>query len=179
MDEASPLPSAPACAPEPALAPTLRDHVLEGRFFGARHGPGVEDLTAFLAATAGEAAWRWFGADHAATLLRAGPGTLRQALDRDIAQLDQAIGAQLDAVLHYPKLRKLEGSWRGLAWLVQSVPAGARVKLRVLNAAWAELCRDLERAAEFDQSNLFRKVYCWSWTTRCATVPARAVRPTT
>jgi type VI secretion system protein ImpD/type VI secretion system protein ImpC len=36
---------------------------------------------------------------------------------------------------------------------------GGRVKLRILNVSWAEICRDLERAAEFDQSQLFRGVY--------------------
>ena len=31
--------------------------------------------------------------------------------------------------------------------------------MKVLNISWPELCRDLERAVEFDQSQLFRKVY--------------------
>ena len=38
--------------------------------------------------------------------------------DRDIAQLDRMISRQLDAILHQERLRRLEGSWRGLAWLV-------------------------------------------------------------
>lgn len=155
MDQAAILPA----APEPDGAPTLRERVLQGRFFGARHGDGAAELAALVAGAPDAAAWRWFGADGAAALLRAGPEALREALDRDIALLDQAISAQLDAVLHHPRLRRLEGAWRGLAWLLRGVPPGARVKLRVLNAAWPELCRDLERAAEFDQSNLFRKVY--------------------
>lgn len=158
MDEPSPFPSTTAPSPAPLAVPA-RDSVQAGRFFGVRHEQGAAGLAAFLAASEGESAWRWFGADGAATLLRAGPDALREALDRDIARLDQAISAQLDAVLHHPRLRRLEGSWRGLAWLVRGVPGGGRVKLRVLNATWAELCRDLERAAEFDQSNLFRKVY--------------------
>src|SRR5262249_17753666 len=33
------------------------------------------------------------------------------------------------------------------------------VKVRVLNISWKELTRDVERALEFDQSQLFRKVY--------------------
>lgn len=155
MDQAS----SPASRPKPETAPTLRESVLDGRFFGARYGSVAENLAELVAAPLDEAAWRWFGTGQAATLLRSGPDALRTALDRDIASLDQAIGAQLDAVLHHSRLRRLEGTWRGLAWLVRGVPAGARVKLRLLNAAWPELCRDLERAVEFDQSNLFRKVY--------------------
>ena len=34
-----------------------------------------------------------------------------------------------------------------------------RLKIKILNVGWPEICRDLERAIEFDQSLLFRKVY--------------------
>lgn len=155
MDQAA----APPAAPRASAAPPLRGRVLEGRFFGDRHRDDAERLAALVAGPPEEAAARWFGAEAAVVLLRAGSEALREALDRDIASLDGLIGAQLDAVLHHPRLRRLEGTWRGLAWLVRGVPPGARVKLRALNAAWPELCRDLERAAEFDQSNLFRQIY--------------------
>jgi type VI secretion system protein ImpD/type VI secretion system protein ImpC len=85
----------------------------------------------------------------------------RLLLDQRIAELDALIAGQLDAILHHPRLRRLEGSWRGLHWLLATLPtpAGPTVKVKLLNLSWAELCRDLERAAEFDQSQLFRKVY--------------------
>jgi type VI secretion system ImpC/EvpB family protein len=80
-------------------------------------------------------------------------------LGRDIARIDALLSAQLDAVLHHPALQKLEASWRGLRYLVDQVPDGANVKVRVLSATWKELARDQDRALEFDQSQLFRKVY--------------------
>jgi type VI secretion system ImpC/EvpB family protein len=84
---------------------------------------------------------------------------LRLALDRTIAAIDALVATQLDAILHHDRLRRLEGSWRGLAWLVRGQePAGA-VRTKVLNLAWRELCRDLARATEFDRSQIFRKVY--------------------
>jgi type VI secretion system protein ImpD/type VI secretion system protein ImpC len=46
-----------------------------------------------------------------------------------------------------------------LAWLVGGLDPTSRVKVKVLNMSWPELRRDLERAIEFDQSQLFRKVY--------------------
>ena len=46
-----------------------------------------------------------------------------------------------------------------MKFLVESVPEGANVRVRVLNASWKDLVRDQERAIEFDQSQLFRKVY--------------------
>jgi type VI secretion system ImpC/EvpB family protein len=78
---------------------------------------------------------------------------------RDVAALDELLEAQLEAILHHPAFQRLEASWRGLRWLVESVPMDARVRVRVLSVSWLDLARDTERAIEFDQSQLFRKVY--------------------
>jgi type VI secretion system ImpC/EvpB family protein len=79
--------------------------------------------------------------------------------DRVIAEIDALISVQLDAILHHPRLRRLEGTWRGVAWLLSGLDSSAPVHVRLLDLSWNALCRDLERAAEFDQSQLFRKVY--------------------
>ncbi|MGE4047929.1 MAG: type VI secretion system contractile sheath large subunit [Acetobacteraceae bacterium] len=80
-------------------------------------------------------------------------------VDRILARIDTAVSAQIDTILHHPRLQKLEGTWRGLNWLVGTVPPGASVRVKLLALPWAELCRDLGRAAAFDQSVLFRKIY--------------------
>jgi type VI secretion system protein ImpD/type VI secretion system protein ImpC len=82
-----------------------------------------------------------------------------EAMDRDIAAIDRLVSAQLDAVLHAPRLQRLEGSWRGLDWLSRSLPAERSLRIRLLAVSWREVVRDLERAPEFDQSQLFRKIY--------------------
>jgi type VI secretion system ImpC/EvpB family protein len=47
-----------------------------------------------------------------------------------------------------------------LRFLVEETPEGSNVKIKVLNASWKDLTRDLTvRSLEFDQSDLFRKVY--------------------
>jgi type VI secretion system protein ImpD len=84
---------------------------------------------------------------------------IARRLVRDIARLDELLGAQVNAILHHPAFQRLEASWRGLAYLVTQMPPGANVKVRVLGVSWRELARDAERALEFDQSVLFRKVY--------------------
>ena len=53
----------------------------------------------------------------------------------------------------------MEASWRGLRYLVEQVEEGINVKIRVLSVTWKDLALDLERAIEFDQSQVFRKVY--------------------
>ena len=80
-------------------------------------------------------------------------------LMQDVAVLDHLIEVQLNAILHAPELQKLEATWRGLSWLVERVPENAAVKVRFLDVTWAELARDADRAIEFDQSQLFKKVY--------------------
>ena len=145
----------PAAPPEQG---GIRDTILAGRFLGARDR-GLEDLlTEFLTAEPSQAAEIWFGTALAARL-RAQADGLRCAFDRDIAGIDTMLSEQVDAILHDKRLQKLEGSWRGLAWLVDGTDQGTRLKIKVLNIGWPEICRDLERAIEFDQSHLFRKVY--------------------
>jgi type VI secretion system protein ImpD/type VI secretion system protein ImpC len=84
---------------------------------------------------------------------------LSDSLDRVIARIDAMVSAQLDAILHHPRMRRLEGAWRGLAWLVHGLAPAAPVRVKLLPLTWPALCRDLTRAAEFDQSLLFRKIY--------------------
>ncbi len=123
-------------------------------------GDAAAELAAFLHGNLGfgEALEAWFG-EAVTSLLAAGGDRLRAALDRDIADIDAALGDQLDAVLHHPRLRALEGRWRGIAWLISGIEPGRRVKVRLLPVSWSELCRDLERALEFDQSITFRRIY--------------------
>jgi type VI secretion system protein ImpD len=100
----------------------------------------------------------WFG-DHWVLQTPADRHRVLQALDRDIAWLDALMTEQLNEILHHQRMQKLEASWRGLEYLAGQAESSEEIKLRVLNVAWAEVCKDLERAIEFDQSQLFTKVY--------------------
>jgi type VI secretion system protein ImpC len=76
-----------------------------------------------------------------------------------IGEIDRKLSAQLNEVMHCPEFQTLEGTWRGLHYLVHQSDTGDRLKIRVLNVKKQELQKDLEKAAEFDQSALFKKVY--------------------
>jgi type VI secretion system protein ImpD/type VI secretion system protein ImpC len=145
-------------APATAEVPALRDAVLSGRFFSAGFQDDAERVAEFGAVRGAATVAAWFGAAAAARLGGRRDG-IRLALDRDIAAIDALIAEQLDAILHHPRLARLEGSWRGLFWLADGFEPGNRIKVKVLSAAWSEICRDLERAPEFDQSHMFRKIY--------------------
>ena len=81
------------------------------------------------------------------------------ALNKRIAEIDELIGKQLDEVLHDEKFQKLEASWRGLHYLVMNSETSPGLKIRLMNASRKELQQDLEKAVEFDQSQLFKKLY--------------------
>lgn len=99
----------------------------------------------------------WFGLDS--PVLRSGAERIRAALIRDIAAIDDLLTDQVNAILHAPAFQRLEASWRGVDFLVRQADGLRAVDIRILNAGWPELCRDFERALEFDQSQLFNKVY--------------------
>ena len=76
-----------------------------------------------------------------------------------IAKLDHLISIQLNEVMHHPSFQKLEGSWRGLKYLLDQSETGESLKIKIFNCNKKELLRDMQRAPEFDQSALFKKVY--------------------
>jgi type VI secretion system protein ImpC len=76
-----------------------------------------------------------------------------------IAQIDHLLSLQLNEIMHHPDFQRLEGSWRGLKYLMNQSETGPMLKVKVLNVSKKDLLRDLQRAPEFDQSALFKKVY--------------------
>jgi type VI secretion system protein ImpC len=76
-----------------------------------------------------------------------------------IAQIDHLVSIQLNEVLHNQAFQKLEGSWRGLKYLLNHSETSDKLKIKMLNVTKKELLRDLQRAPEFDQSAMFKKVY--------------------
>ena len=76
-----------------------------------------------------------------------------------IAQIDHLLSIQLNEILHHPSFQKLEGTWRGLKYLIDQSETSDQLKIKVMNVSKRELLRDLQRAPEFDQSALFKKVY--------------------
>ena len=84
---------------------------------------------------------------------------LTRTFDQAIAAIDNKLSQQLNAIMHDPKFLKLEGSWRGLHYLVMNSETGTNLKIRLMNLPKREMIRDLQRAVEFDQSQLFKKIY--------------------
>jgi type VI secretion system protein ImpC len=77
-------------------------------------------------------------------------------INEQIAELDDLISAQLNEILHHEEFQKMEGAWSGLNHLVMNTETSTRLKIRLLPVTRDELQKDLDKAVEFDQSNLFK-----------------------
>lgn len=84
---------------------------------------------------------------------------LTASIDARIAELDELISTQLNAIMHHPDFQKLEASWRGLKYLTDQSETSTQLKIKVLNASKKDLVKDFKASSEFDQSALFKKIY--------------------
>ncbi len=95
--------------------------------------------------------------------LMSGQATVSKDVEKQInywiSEIDRLLSAQLNEIMHAEEFQKLEGSWRGLFYLVDKTETSTMLKIRVLNASKNELRKNLENAIEFDQSALFKMVY--------------------
>jgi len=84
---------------------------------------------------------------------------LSVTINNAITEIDKIMSTQLSSIMQHEKFQKLEGSWRGLNHLIMNSETSSELKIRMLNINKKELSRDLEKAVEFDQSQIFKKVY--------------------
>src|SRR5688500_7742729 len=83
----------------------------------------------------------------------------REEILQKISAIDELISLQLNEILHHPEFKALEAIWRGLHYLVRETDPGLKVKIMMLNAGKKDLLKDFERALEFDDSQIFKKVF--------------------
>lgn len=78
-----------------------------------------------------------------------------------IAGIDSMMSTQMDEIMHCPEVREMEGTWRGLHYLVNNTETDQKLKIRVLNITKDELADHLEdyEGQMWDQSGAFKKIY--------------------
>lgn len=84
-----------------------------------------------------------------------------KSIEAIISALDQKITQQITQILHHPDFQKLEGTWRGLAYLVNNTETDETLKIRVLNISKKDLAKTIAKykGTAWDQSPLFKKLY--------------------
>ncbi|WP_342113476.1 type VI secretion system contractile sheath large subunit [Pseudoduganella sp. OTU4001] len=84
-----------------------------------------------------------------------------KTIEAMVAALDAKLTEQVNLILHHPDFQKLEGSWRGLHYLINNSETDEQLKIRFMNISKAEAGKMLKRwkGAAWDQSPLFKKIY--------------------
>jgi type VI secretion system protein ImpC len=76
-----------------------------------------------------------------------------------IADIDELLSRQLNAIMHAEEFQKLESAWKGLHYFVSNTECSTMLKIKVMNVSKTDLLKDFRKATDFDQSALFKKVY--------------------
>jgi type VI secretion system protein ImpC len=78
-----------------------------------------------------------------------------------IAAIDAKLTEQINEIIHNEQFRSLEGTWRGLHFLVNNTETDEMLKIRVLNISKKDVGKVLKKykGTAWDQSPLFKQVY--------------------
>jgi type VI secretion system protein ImpC len=84
-----------------------------------------------------------------------------KSIESIIAEIDQRLSEQLNQILHNENFKKLEGSWRGLSYLVNNTETDETLKIRVFNISKKDMSKTLKKfkGTAWDQSPIFKKLY--------------------
>ncbi|MCR5084846.1 MAG: type VI secretion system contractile sheath large subunit [Succinivibrionaceae bacterium] len=88
-------------------------------------------------------------------------GNAIKTIEGIIAELDKKLSAQVNEIIHHKDFEALEGSWRGLSYLVNNTATSDSLKIRVMNVNKKELSKELKKfkGTSWDQSPMFKKIY--------------------
>jgi type VI secretion system protein ImpC len=73
-----------------------------------------------------------------------------------VARMDEALAAQLRAVLHDPGFQALEAAWRAAFFLVRHLDTGANLRLYLIDVSRAELAADLLATEDLHLTGIYR-----------------------
>jgi len=88
-------------------------------------------------------------------------GDVTKTISGMIAELDKKLSEQINLIIHHEDFKALEGSWRGLHYLVNNTETDEMLKIRVLNISKNDLKKTLKKfeGTAWDQSPIFKKLY--------------------
>jgi type VI secretion system protein ImpC len=78
-----------------------------------------------------------------------------------IAEIDRKLSEQINMIMHHEDFQALEGSWRGLHYLVNNTETDETLKIRVFDISKNDLAKTIKKykGTAWDQSPLFKKLY--------------------
>ncbi len=84
-----------------------------------------------------------------------------KSIESIIAEIDKRLTEQVNLVLHHKEFQQLEGTWRGLHYLINNTETDEMLKIRVMNISKNDLGKTLKKfkGTAWDQSPIFKKMY--------------------
>ena len=84
-----------------------------------------------------------------------------KTIETIIAEIDKKLSEQINLIMHHEDFKQLEGSWRGLHYLVNNTETDEMLKIKVLNISKKDLGKTLKKfkGTAWDQSPLFKRFY--------------------
>ncbi|MBS0352027.1 MAG: type VI secretion system contractile sheath large subunit [Proteobacteria bacterium] len=131
-----------------SVAESPSESLLEKAINATKHTkrPDAEELLKALSDQALKGAIKW-------------DSNLTRSISEAIKAIDSTLSEQLSLIMHHEKFKKLEGSWRGLYRLVNNSETSNNLKIKLFNVPKEELSKDARKAIDFDQSQLYKKIY--------------------
>lgn len=88
-------------------------------------------------------------------------GDTVRTIESIVGEIDRKLSEQINEIIHHDDFKKLEGSWRGLSYLVNNTETDESLKIRVLNVSKDEVGKTLKKfkGTAWDQSPLFKSIY--------------------
>ncbi len=88
-------------------------------------------------------------------------GDALKSINALIAEIDKKLSEQINQILHHPDFQSLEGTWRGLSYLVNNTETDETLKIKVFNISKTDLRKTLSKyeGTAWDQSPVFKKIY--------------------
>ncbi len=80
-------------------------------------------------------------------------------IDDMIAEIDNKLSLQLDAILHNSAFQKLESAWKSLEYLVKNTDFRQNIRLELLNVSKDDLLEDFNNELDITKTGLYQKVY--------------------
>ena len=84
-----------------------------------------------------------------------------KTIEAIIAEIDKRLSGQINLIIHHEDFQALEGTWRGLHYLVNNTETDETLKIRILNLHKKDLAKTIKKykGTAWDQSPLFKKFY--------------------
>ena len=68
-----------------------------------------------------------------------------KSIESMVAEIDRKMSEQINLIMHHEDFKALEGSWRGLSYLINNTETDEMLKIRVMNISKKDVAKTLKK----------------------------------